>query len=180
MSILNILIASLNAFYDVLRSLPGLALFCSFFVSLPGHNEINVNSHNSHATLKVETPSWHKYVRQSSGNLIKPLRVISQYTKGNVSNPSGLINGRKPTILTRTRKSNKPPSIVVDFGLNTVGIVLIDFAGSSNYSSGRPGIRLAFSETLQFLSDVSDFSRSYNVSIYLHKDAHCWPSREIQ
>lgn len=52
------------------------------------------------------------------------------------------------------------PTIVVDFGINVVGFPQISFGGAS---SNSPGIRLAFSETLQYLSETSDFSRSDNV-----------------
>ncbi|KAH8696092.1 alpha-L-rhamnosidase [Talaromyces proteolyticus] len=51
------------------------------------------------------------------------------------------------------------PEIVLDFGKNVVGFLQIDFASGSN---NAPGIQLAFSETLQYLTSVSDFSRSDN------------------
>lgn len=51
------------------------------------------------------------------------------------------------------------PSVTVDFGKVVVGYPVVHFAGAS---AGNPGVRLAFSETTQYLTDVSDFSRSYN------------------
>ena len=57
-----------------------------------------------------------------------------------------------------------PPTIVVDFGLNVVGFPIISFGGASNNS---PGVRVAFSETLTYLTDISDFTRSDNVSFPL-------------
>ena len=51
------------------------------------------------------------------------------------------------------------PSVTVDFGKVVAGYPVVRFAGAS---AGSPGVRLAFSETTQYLSDVSDFSRSYN------------------
>lgn len=53
------------------------------------------------------------------------------------------------------------PAVVVDFGMVVAGWLSISFAGAS---ANVPGIRLAFSETMEYLTDVSDFSRSYNVS----------------
>lgn len=53
------------------------------------------------------------------------------------------------------------PAVVLDFGKVVVGKLSINFAGAS---TNNPGIRLAFSETTQYLSDLSDFSRSNNVS----------------
>lgn len=55
--------------------------------------------------------------------------------------------------------------IVVDFGQNVAGYLSIKFAGASNSTPGLPGIRLAFSETIQYgyLTNFSDFSRSDNV-----------------
>ena len=49
------------------------------------------------------------------------------------------------------------PSITLDFGKVVVGYPRISFAGASG---NNPGVRLAFSETLQYLSDRSDFTRS--------------------
>ncbi|KAF6838179.1 alpha-l-rhamnosidase a [Colletotrichum plurivorum] len=110
-------------------------------------------------------PSWHRYVRASKSRIIYPVRVLPDLTRGNVTNPSGLITGEAgPTILSRCSDSDETPAVTVDFGQNTVGNLSISFDGSStpDTSGARPGIRLAFSETLQFLSNVSDFSRSYN------------------
>ncbi|MET9496213.1 alpha-L-rhamnosidase C-terminal domain-containing protein [Streptomyces sp. NPDC006552] len=51
----------------------------------------------------------------------------------------------------------EPPSVTVDFGKVVVGFPRIRFAAASDNS---PGVRVAFSETLQFLTDRSDFTRS--------------------
>ena len=168
MSIVYGFIAILHGFYKLLAHLPSFTRVSSCFLFLFGANEINLNILNKQPSSALKTPSWQQYVRASSGSVIEPHYVLPQYTNGNVSNPLGIIKGGSPTVLTRTHLSNIRPTIVVDFGQNTVGIVSIDFGGSTNYSSGRPGIRLAFSETLGFLSDVSDFSRSYNVGILCH------------
>ncbi|MFD8811406.1 discoidin domain-containing protein [Streptomyces sp. NPDC059627] len=49
------------------------------------------------------------------------------------------------------------PSVTVDFGKVVVGYPQIRFTSASDNS---PGVRLAFSETRQFLTDRSDFTRS--------------------
>ncbi|WP_405834297.1 alpha-L-rhamnosidase C-terminal domain-containing protein [Streptomyces sp. NBC_01176] len=49
------------------------------------------------------------------------------------------------------------PSVTVDFGKVVVGYPRIRFASASTDS---PGVRVAFSETRQFLTDRSDFTRS--------------------
>ena len=49
------------------------------------------------------------------------------------------------------------PRVVVDFGKVVVGYPHVHFASAS---ANNPGVRLAFSETLEFLSDRSDFTRS--------------------
>lgn len=49
------------------------------------------------------------------------------------------------------------PSVTLDFGKVVSGYPRIDFAGAS---AGNPGVRLAFSETLDYLTDRSDFTRS--------------------
>ncbi len=66
------------------------------------------------------------------------------------------------------------PSVTVDFGKVVAGYPKIDFAGASD---NHPGVRLAFSETTQYLSDVSDFSRSYNGdTITPGSDQHAVPA----
>jgi hypothetical protein len=48
---------------------------------------------------------------------------------------------------------------VLDFGQNVVGFLSIEFVGASN---NAPGIELAFSESLEYLTEKSDFTRSDN------------------
>jgi hypothetical protein len=61
--------------------------------------------------------------------------------------------------LTRSPSDTEIPTIVLDFGINVVGYLDITFGGASDNS---PGLRLAFSETTTYLTDLSDFTRSYN------------------
>jgi hypothetical protein len=131
-------------------------------------------------TQLPNTPSdWRKHVRSPKSQVIKPIAIVSNLTEGNVTNPEGLLkNGRGATILTRPAPSNvtwalgpSPPDItpvlVVDFGQNVAGFLSIKFTGASNSTPGLPGIRLGFSESIQYgyLTNFSDFSRSYNVSL---------------
>ncbi|KAL2061109.1 hypothetical protein VTL71DRAFT_7382 [Oculimacula yallundae] len=121
---------------------------------------------------------WHKYIRSPPSNVIQPVRVLGEYTRGNVTNPEGLLTRKGSTILTRTSTAGNTtaayadpvdvsPVIVVDFGQNIAGLLSIKFGESYNSSRGLAGIRLAFSETLQFLTNRSDFSRSDSVSLPL-------------
>lgn len=107
-------------------------------------------------------PSWHQYVRAPSQIAVRPMAVLSQYTTGNVTNAGGLIDGTTTTYLTRAEGSAEVPSIVVDFGQNVVGLLTINFADSDALKTGYPGLKIAFSETLQFLTTRSDFTRSDN------------------
>jgi hypothetical protein len=108
------------------------------------------------------SPDWQKYVRAPTSNIIKPQRIVT--TGGSVKNADALLNpGGRVATLTRAAGSSTVPSITVDFGLNIAGYLSINFAGASKKT---PGIRLAFSETLEYLTDVSDFSRSDNVSVF--------------
>jgi hypothetical protein len=51
------------------------------------------------------------------------------------------------------------PSVVVDFGKDVVGYPRLDLDGAS---AGDPGLELAFSETQEYLTNESDFTRSDN------------------
>ncbi|UKZ97108.1 uncharacterized protein TrAFT101_011876 [Trichoderma asperellum] len=109
-------------------------------------------------------PSWQKYVRSPASQIVKPVGIVSNSTIGNVSNPNGVIGGQEPTVLSRNTESDQLPTIVVDFGQNVVGILRLQFSGSQSLSTGLPGLRLAFSETTEYLTDRSDFTRSDNAS----------------
>jgi hypothetical protein len=123
-----------------------------------------------------QTVDWQKYVRAPSSTTVSPVSIVSSYTEGSVTNPKGLLSpGGDPTVLTRpvpaSGATDVVPQIVVDFGQNIVGYLSINFAGASSDTTGLPGIRLAFSETIQYgyLTTVSDFSRSDNVSFNLRQ-----------
>ncbi|KAG4028194.1 hypothetical protein MFRU_023g00310 [Monilinia fructicola] len=141
-------------------------LLCIFVLtslveSLPRSSTYQLQNHIHSKKDDVSgTPSWQKYVRASSSSIVAPQSIVT--TSGKVTNPNGLLQqGGGVTTLTRDNGSNNIPSITVDFGQNTVGYLSINFAGASS-AIAAPGIRLAFSETLQYLSDTSDFSRSNN------------------
>jgi hypothetical protein len=109
-------------------------------------------------------PSWQKYVRSPASNTVKPVGIVTASTIGNVSNPNGLIDGQEPTVLSRNTESDQLPTVVVDFGQNVVGVLSLQFSGSQSFSTGLPGLKLAFSETTEYLTDRSDFTRSDNAS----------------
>lgn len=102
-------------------------------------------------------PSWYQYVRAPSSNIVRPKAIL--HTNGSVSNAEAIINGHGVATLSRPSTGSEVPSITIDFGLNIVGFVQIHFAGASD---NHPGVRLAFSETLEYLTNVSDFTRSDN------------------
>lgn len=104
--------------------------------------------------------SWQGYVRAPPSSSVTPKAVLEQYTTGNVTNSQGIITGDSPTYLNRPSNTSEAPSVVVDFGQNVVGLLTIDFAGATSFADGYPGLRLAFSETLQYLTDRSDYTRS--------------------
>ncbi len=114
--------------------------------------------------LTPDDTSWQRYVRAPLSSSVSPVRVLPQYTLGNVSNSDGLINGRGPALLSRASADADAPTLVIDFGRNLAGILSIAFASSSSVGRGLPGVRLAFSETLRYLTDRSDFTRSDNAS----------------
>lgn len=137
-------------------------IFTTLVDSLPRSSKYNMQSQLLSRQNPSDSPSWQKYVRAPSSDVIAPQGIVT--TSGNVTNPNALLQqDGQVTTLTRARGSNTIPSITVDFGQNTAGYLSINFAGASGGTP--PGIRLAFSETLEYLSDISDFSRSDNVSI---------------
>lgn len=136
-----------------------------FLVCLSLMTRVEASSAESRVEKRaVSTPtSWHKYIRAPSNNTVLPVGIVANETLGNVTNPEALLaSGGALTILSRETNSSDIPTVVVDFGQNVVGFLEIKFAGAT---SNSPGIRLAFSETIEYLSNISDFSRSDNVRI---------------
>jgi hypothetical protein len=160
--------------------LRGLLILHSFTRLLSVVNADSYQGQTQLSQLANEAPDdWQKYVRSPPSRIVRPVRVIANYTQGNVTNPDGLLTGKGSTLLTRTAPASNAtstapdagPTIVVDFGQNIAGFLSISFGGSYNMTPGRPGIRLAFSETLEYLAQyTSDFSRSYNVRT--HPESH--------
>ena len=146
--------------------LRGVLLFHSFTCLW---NAIGAAPYEGQTQLTPESPDdWQKYVRSPPNRIVHPTRIVANYTQGNITNPQGLLTGKGSTLFTRTQSSNTAfpdlaPTVVVDFGQNIAGYLSISFGGSYNSTPGRPGIRLAFSETLEYLTGTSDFSRGYNV-----------------
>lgn len=101
--------------------------------------------------------TWQKYVRAPLSTIVKPKAILSQ--NGSITSAQSLISGSGITTLTRNTTADTIPAVLLDFGQNIVGYPQISFAGAS---SNNPGIRLTFSETLQYLTNVSDFTRSDN------------------
>ena len=114
------------------------------------------------AASQIGGTDWQKYVRAPSSSIVQPKSILSTETKGDVANPNGLVDGSAVTVLTRGNINDDIPSLVVDFGQNVVGTLSIDFAGSVNASDSFPGLKLAFSETQEYLTELSDFTRSNN------------------
>lgn len=108
-------------------------------------------------TVLCSSESWHKYVRAPSSKIVSP-RTISS-THGDNWNAEALITGKGTTRFSRPSTNDIIPSVTLDFGQNVVGFVQISFDSASDNS---PGIRLTFSETQEYLRNVSDFTRSDN------------------
>lgn len=116
------------------------------------------------AKASSQSKSWQKYVRAPMSNKVEPISIVPSTIMGNVTSPDGLINREEITVLTRSMASNDTLSVTLDFGQNIVGQLYIQFAGSQNYSNTYPGLKVAFSETLEFLGNRSDFTRSDNAA----------------
>lgn len=130
---------------------------------------------NALRARQLDSTTWQKYVRAPSSKTLSPLKWLEDYSTGSITNPGGII-GNGVTTLTRNVGDDVLPSIVLDFGQNYVGILSIDFAGSETFDSSvsassnqtdnseaLPGIALAFSESLEYLTNRSDFTRSDNL-----------------
>lgn len=151
------LLCSITFAFCTSRSSDTMGLFQSATLALFGASAAAL------AAPQSPSPSWHKYVRSPSSSTVNPAKIIASETKGGVKNADGFLSGKAVTVLSRPKDSDTPPSIVVDFGQNVVGLLGISFAGSTNGTSNSlPGLKLAFSESRQFLTNSSDFTRSFN------------------
>lgn len=143
----------------LLRALFLLVIFTTLTSANLAPQQKGIRARQSNGT------SWHQYVRAPSSTTISPVSYLEEYSSGNITNPGGIV-GDGVTTLTRTDSSEDLPSIVLDFGQNYAGILSIKFAGASAPDSTNttavPGLALAFSETLEYLTNRSDFTRSDN------------------
>ncbi|HEX7817177.1 alpha-L-rhamnosidase C-terminal domain-containing protein [Dyella sp.] len=105
-----------------------------------------------------DSDSWQRYVVAPASRHVTPVRVVSE--QGDVVDADHLVRGGV-TVLRRagSEAGKRAPvsSVVLDFGKVVVGYPRLSFAGASD---NHPGVRLAFSETLQHLSERSDYARS--------------------
>ncbi|PSR76969.1 Six-hairpin glycosidase-like protein [Coniella lustricola] len=121
-------------------------------------------------TLTSNSTSWHAYVRAPASENISPVALVPALSSGNITNPDGILGGQGKggfTTLSRASSDEDLPSIVLDFGQNIAGILSINFAGAQSGDGGSiisplPGLTLAFSETIEYLTNRSDFTRSDN------------------
>jgi hypothetical protein len=122
--------------------------------------------------LAIPQANWHQYVRAPSSTTVYPKKVLS--TQGNVTNAQALIQNHGVATLSRPKTSDTIPYIELDFGINIVGFPKISFAGASD---NLPGVRVSFSESTEYLSNASDFTRSDNgQTITPGSDQHAVPS----
>jgi hypothetical protein len=138
------------------------ALFCLLVAELSSCIPL-IPSTAPRRSTRDNTNEWHKYVRAPSSGTVQPRDIVAGSVTGGVTNPRGLIHGDSPTVLSRSHEDEPIPSLVVDFGQNLAGYLNVKLKGSPNKdknSTALPGLRLAFSETLQYLTDRSDFTRS--------------------
>lgn len=123
-------------------------------------------------TRDLNSTAWQQYVRAPSSTTLSPTRWLPELSNGSIINPDGIV-GEGVTTLTRNSSRDAIPSIVLDFGQNYAGVLSINFAGAEvaasvgggnypNASTALPGVQLAFSEALEYLTNRSDFTRSDN------------------
>lgn len=121
-------------------------------------------------TRALNDTTWQQYVRAPSSTTLSPVRWLPEYSNGSITNGDGVV-GEGVTTLTRNSSSEEMPSIVLDFGQNYAGVLSINFAGAEVAASAEgipanasalPGLTLVFSESLEYLTNRSDFTRSDN------------------
>lgn len=81
----------------------------------------------SSVNIPSDPDSWKRFVRGPSEHIIQPISVNVLPTVGHVINLQGLVDRSAPTVLMRMNITDEVPSVIVDFGLNTVGILSIEF-----------------------------------------------------
>lgn len=112
---------------------------------------------------RSQPPSWHKYVRAPPSSDVRPVKVVN--ITGNVTNANALVTQGGSTTFARRSTGDIVPSVTLDFGQVIVGYPQISFESASN---NHPGLRLTFSESTEYLTNVSDFTRSNNGDTITH------------
>ncbi|KAK2066857.1 hypothetical protein P8C59_000638 [Phyllachora maydis] len=115
--------------------------------------------------------SWAQYVRSPSSSTVIPVGIVAGSVTGNVSDPGALlgVDASHVTVLSRLSSADAVACLTIDFGQVHAGQLHINFAGAQKAPGsdaaaghGHPSLQLAFSETMEYLTDQSDFTRSFN------------------
>ncbi|OQR65597.1 alpha-L-rhamnosidase [Streptomyces maremycinicus] len=166
----NAIDGSLDTFWndDTVGTFPDtLTLTTPTAQQLPGITVIS-NSDGVPTDFRVDTwqdDAWHTAATVSDNDVIQRAVTFSQpvtttRVRITVTNVQDTPRGAFTRINEVWPAAVEPvavPSVTIDFGKVVVGYPRIRFASASDNS---PGVRIAFSETEQFLTDRSDFTRS--------------------
>ena len=113
-------------------------------LAAPAATPAHAGAHQAHAA--AIPGGWQHYLEQPRSSDVKP--VSAAVLSGNVSNARALTSdGHGDTTLTVT-SSNKPATVLLDYGVEAEGSPYLDVASSSG---SAPGVSLAFTEAKGYL-----------------------------
>ena len=110
-----------------------------------------------------ENPNWQNYVLATGASQLTPARIVS--VSGKVSNPVGLLDGTRGGAKLTWDGRGAMPTILVDYGVESGGVPLFTVTATSARLSAPVTVRVAFSETQQFMTATGDYWTSEDIRI---------------
>lgn len=111
-----------------------------------------------------EDPNWQQHVLATGASRLSPVRIVS--VSGKVSNPIGLLDGSRGGAKLTWDGRGAMPTILVDYGVESGGVPLFTVTATTARLSAPVTVRVAFSETLQFMTPTGDYSTSEDMRVY--------------
>ena len=121
--------------------------------------------HVSAAASWPENPNWQPYVLATGASRLTPIRIVS--VSGKVSNPVGLLDGTRGGAKLTWDGKGAMPTILVDYGVESGGVALFTVTATSARLFAPVTVRVAFSETQQFMTATGDYFTSEDIPVHV-------------
>ena len=108
-------------------------------------------------------PNWQAYVLATGAARLSPVRIVS--TAGNITNAAGLMSGGSGPATLTWNGTGPAPTILLDYGKESSGSPVLTVTATSGRLFAPVLVRIAFSETQQFMTPTGDWGAAEDVHV---------------